>query len=354
MVLRRYQPYLAMLFIQVLYAGMALFSKASISDGMNPYVFVFYRQAFATLALAPFAIFLERITLTLDLCYVSISYISATYASASINTIPVITFILALCFRMESICYKQSHGIAKIIGTVVCVAGALVYAFVNGPPLYPESHKKIHYQTSIGTSKGEWIKGSLIMLLANTMWSLWLILQGPIMKQYPAKLRLTTLQCLFSCIQSAIWAIIVKRDVAAWKLGFNFNLLSVAYCGVLVTGLSYWLRAWVIEIKGPVFTAMFTPISLIVTAFFSSIFWKETPHLGRLGTTPVWICIWWIGYHAGTDMFMLDRVPHRYGYVYGGLGTILMVRTRRNGARAEIPEAASEPAVRCQNLTQIV
>ncbi|PHU20094.1 WAT1-related protein [Capsicum chinense] len=303
MVLRRYQPYLAMLFIQVLYAGMALFSKASISDGMNPYVFVFYRQAFATLALAPLAIFLESsktaslsftllvkiffislfgITLTLDLCYVSISYISATYASASIDTIPVITFILALCFRMESICYKQSHGIAKIIGTVVCVAGALVYAFVNGPPLYPESHKKIHYQTSIGTSKGEWIKGSLIMLLANTMWSLWLILQGPIMKQYPAKLRLTTLQCLFSCIQSAIWAIIVKRDVAAWKLGFNFNLLSVAYCGVLVTGLSYWLRAWVIEIKGPVFTAMFTPISLIVTAFFSSIFWKETPHLGSV------------------------------------------------------------------------
>lgn len=50
------------------------------------------------------------------------------------------------------------------------------------------------------------------------------------MKEYPAKLRLTTLQCFFSCIQSAIWAISVKRDIAAWKLGFNFNLLSVAYC----------------------------------------------------------------------------------------------------------------------------
>lgn len=78
---------------------------------------------------------------------------------------------------MESICYKQSHGIAKIIGSFVCVAGALVYAFVNGPPLYPESHKQVHYLTSNATSKGEWIKGSLIMLLANTMWSLWLILQ---------------------------------------------------------------------------------------------------------------------------------------------------------------------------------
>ncbi|XP_060193091.1 WAT1-related protein At1g43650 isoform X2 [Lycium barbarum] len=240
MVLKRYQPYLAMLSIQLLYAGMALFSKASMSNGMNPYVFVVYRQAFATLALAPFAIFLESnktaslsftllvkiffmslfgITLSLDLCYVSLGYISATFASASTNTIPVITFILALCFRMESICYKQSHGIAKIIGSVVCVTGAVVYAFVNGPPLYPESHKEVHYQTSIGTPKGEWTKGSIIMLSANTMWSLYLILQGPIMKQYPAKLRLTTLQCLFSCIQSAIWAISVKRDIAAWKLG---------------------------------------------------------------------------------------------------------------------------------------
>lgn len=78
---------------------------------------------------------------------------------------------------MESICYKKSYGIAKIMGTFVCVAGALVYAFVNGPPLYPESHKKVNYQTSVGTSKWEWIKGSLIILLANTMWSLWLILQ---------------------------------------------------------------------------------------------------------------------------------------------------------------------------------
>ncbi|XP_049388750.1 WAT1-related protein At1g43650 isoform X1 [Solanum stenotomum] len=303
MVLKKYQPYLAMLFIQILYAGMALFSKASISNGMNPYVFVVYRQAFATLSLAPFAIFLESskttslsftllvkiffislfgITLSLDLCYISLSYISATFASASTNTIPVITFILAFCFGMESICYKQRHGIAKIMGAIVCAAGALIYAFVNGPPLYLESHKKVDYQTSIGTSKGEWIKGSLIMFLANTMWSLWLILQGPIMKEYPAKLRLTTLQCFFSCIQSAIWAISVKRDIAAWKLGFNFNLLAVAYCGVMVTGVSYWLIAWVIDIKGPVFTAIFTPVSLIFTAFFSSIFWKETPHLGSV------------------------------------------------------------------------
>lgn len=57
------KPYLAMIFIQFVYAGMALFSKAAIAKGMNAYVFVVYRQAFASLALAPFAFFLERLPL---------------------------------------------------------------------------------------------------------------------------------------------------------------------------------------------------------------------------------------------------------------------------------------------------
>lgn len=54
------KPYFAMIIIQFISAGMSLLSKASIATGMNPYVFVVYRQAFATLALAPFALFLER------------------------------------------------------------------------------------------------------------------------------------------------------------------------------------------------------------------------------------------------------------------------------------------------------
>ena len=35
-------------------------------------------------------------------------------------------------------------------------------------------------------------------------------------------------------------------------------------------------------------------------------------------------CLCWIGYHAGTDMYMLDRVPHWYRYVYVGPGTMLV------------------------------
>ena len=76
------KPYIALIFVQFAYAGMALFSKAAIAKGMNPFVFVVYRQAFASLALSPFAFFLERLLMRIT-CYYFASFraISILYAS---------------------------------------------------------------------------------------------------------------------------------------------------------------------------------------------------------------------------------------------------------------------------------
>lgn len=75
--MEKHKANIAMLLTQMFFAGMALFSKAAISEGMNPYVFVTYRQAFAVLALAPLAAFFERLicpTICLSLT-MSISYL---------------------------------------------------------------------------------------------------------------------------------------------------------------------------------------------------------------------------------------------------------------------------------------
>ncbi|RXH85547.1 hypothetical protein DVH24_009368 [Malus domestica] len=322
--MERHKAYIAMLFIQFVYAGMALFSKAAISKGMNPFVFVVYRQAFASLALAPFAFFLESskeaplsytllckiflvslsgITLSLNLYYVAINYTSATFAAATTTLIPAITFFMAVLLRMESISMKHLYGVAKVLSFLTSLSGALVFALVKGPSInfnwFPSNQRQIPHSSSSSTG-GDWLKGSLIMISANTAWALWLILQGPIIKQYPAKLRLTTLQCFFSCILSAFWALAFERNPSAWKIGWDIHLLSVVYCvsrsyistdtqnsctqhGVIVTGITYWLQVWAIEKKGPVFTASFTPLSLIITAVFSAIMWKEAIYLGSIG-----------------------------------------------------------------------
>jgi drug/metabolite transporter (DMT)-like permease len=51
--------------------------------------------------------------------------------------------------------------------------------------------------------------------------------------------------------------------------------------GIVVSGITYWMQVWVIEKKGPVFTAMFTPVALVITAIISAFLWKEKLYWGR-------------------------------------------------------------------------
>ncbi|KAG4938693.1 hypothetical protein JHK82_044484 [Glycine max] len=201
-IVEKNRPYVAMLFIQFVYAGMALLSKAAISKGMSPYVFVVYRQALASVALSPFAFFdskqsaplscnmlcklflvsLVGLTASSNLYYVSINYTTATFAAAATNTVPAITFIMAVLIRMESISIKRVHGLAKILGSVLSLAGEITFALVKGPHLgfmkwYHENQNHSSHSLTIVHSKGDTIRGSLLMLSANTAWSLWFILQ---------------------------------------------------------------------------------------------------------------------------------------------------------------------------------
>jgi hypothetical protein len=46
-------------------------------------------------------------------------------------------------------------------------------------------------------------------------------------------------------------------------------------------GVAYYLQAWCVEMKGPVFLAAWTPLCFIFTIFCSSFFLGEIVHLGR-------------------------------------------------------------------------
>lgn len=77
---RKGKPFFAVIFLQFGLAGMDVISKVALNEGMSNYVFVVYRHAVATVAMAPFAIVLDKylsISLThtyiLILIYVSIS-----------------------------------------------------------------------------------------------------------------------------------------------------------------------------------------------------------------------------------------------------------------------------------------
>ncbi|RZC13124.1 WAT1-related protein isoform B [Glycine soja] len=302
------KPYLVAILIEAIYAGMFLLSKAAFDHGMNNFIFVFYRQTAATLFLIPFAFFFEwktapplsfvtfckifflsflGITASLDIYGIGLIYTSATLAAATTNCLPVITFFLALILRIEDLKVKSARGVAKLVGVVACFTGSAILAFFKGPHLELLSHYHLlgyhKNQQHLGrVASGSWIKGCFLLLLSNTFWGMWLVLQTYVIKEYPSKLLLTTLQCFLSSIQSLSIALAVERDIDQWKLGWNVRLLAVAYCGIMVTGVTYYLQTWVIEKKGPVFLAMATPLALIMTIFSSAILLGEIITLGRL------------------------------------------------------------------------
>ncbi|XP_051124217.1 WAT1-related protein At1g43650-like isoform X2 [Andrographis paniculata] len=307
------KPYAAVVVMQCSYAGMILLSKAAMTAGMKPPVFVAYRQAFAAAALLPFfAFFLFKskespppppltwtgvfkiffiasygLALSLNLNLAGLEYISATFGTAILSIVPALVFIFSVCLRIEGLTISECHGLAKTVGAILGLSGAMAFTFYKGPPLF-STHRhhlqisSVHQKRTNDHTKQDWIKGSILAIVAQLFYSMWLTMQAPLLKQYPGKLRLTLLQCVFSCITATIYSAAVERHISSWKLQWDINLLSVAYCGVIVTGISYWLQAWVIEKKGPVFSAMFGPLALILAAIFSALFLNETLHWGSV------------------------------------------------------------------------
>ncbi|XP_068658579.1 WAT1-related protein At5g64700 [Aristolochia californica] len=297
------KPYLIAILVQAIYAGMFLLSKAALDSGMSCFVFTFYRQAAATVFLIPVAILFERkevpelsfnvflkmfllalfgITSSLNLYGVALGYTTSTLAAATSNTLPAITFGLAVLLRMEIVHLKKVSGTVKAVGIAVSLAGAAVIAFYKGSHLNPfHHHYHLNADPNHGHSTKSWIKGVFLMLFSNFLWGMWLVLQGPVLKCFPSKLLFTTILCLLSTIQSFFVALAFDRDISRWKLGLDIGLLAVVYSGIVVTGFTFYLQAWCVEKRGPVFLAVFTPLSLVITMICSVFFLGEMINMGR-------------------------------------------------------------------------
>lgn len=77
------KPYILMIGLQFGMAGNYIFGKDVLNHGMSRFVFIVYRNAMATIALAPFAFFIERCHY-FCLFYTFIPYLSE-YIFLSVN-----------------------------------------------------------------------------------------------------------------------------------------------------------------------------------------------------------------------------------------------------------------------------
>uniref|UniRef100_A0A0D9WZN9 WAT1-related protein n=1 Tax=Leersia perrieri TaxID=77586 RepID=A0A0D9WZN9_9ORYZ len=250
------KSYAAVFLIRIMYSIMQVLNKVSLDQGMSPLVFIFYRNTTAALVLIPVAFILERgkaKTLTLrnsgkmfihalygvTACGVffnlGLNYASATSSSALYNVQPVVTFILAVLFGLESMKLKRFHGNLKAAGILFCMGGVIILAFFEGPKFKSFNHHRLFKQVSSNSptgnnhSKKQWALGIFLMILSNILGGLWNVFQG-----------------------------------------------------VIVAALSYYMQIWTIEKRGPVFLAMSMPLTLIFTIIISSFILGDAVSLGSI------------------------------------------------------------------------
>ncbi|KAJ0636010.1 hypothetical protein HanOQP8_Chr17g0657111 [Helianthus annuus] len=141
----------------------------------------------------------------------------------------------SLCFRLEKLDTTIS-SVAKLLGTMISILGAMVFTLYQGPRMF---HINSPNQLFL-SQPSEWIYGSLIILISLIFGCIWVVLQIDLF--YLKAVYTTTVRC----------------SVFTWCL---------------------WK-------KGPIFVAMFSPLSIVIAMIMGVTFLGDSLHLGSvIGTT---------------------------------------------------------------------
>ncbi|KAK6156879.1 hypothetical protein DH2020_011127 [Rehmannia glutinosa] len=200
------KPTLIMLLVQTILSMVNIGYKLASNDGMALPILVAYRLIFGFAFISPIAIFAERkkrpkltgrIVLYAFLCGLfggslgqnlylkSLVLTSATFASAMANLMPAVTFIISVSLRLERLGWNTAAGKAKVFGTLLGIAGAMLFTFYKGPELNI-GHTGInlletttdHPKASVPQGGHNLVLGLILALISCVCYSLWLIIQA--------------------------------------------------------------------------------------------------------------------------------------------------------------------------------
>ncbi|KAH0654814.1 hypothetical protein KY285_029696 [Solanum tuberosum] len=337
-----FKPTIVMIALQFMYASITLCTRVTLVQGLSARVFVVYRQTIAFLLIAPIAfgprrktgnsiclgwknfwlIFLAAligVTINQNIYFSGLYYSSSTIASATGNLVPAFTFLMAWVMGLEKVQMKSLRSIAKVIGTILCVAGAVAMALIKGPKLLNSQFIPtnglllILGKENSDNLDSNWMLGVILLIASAICWSFWLILQVTLSANCPDHLCLTAWLCLFAAIQSGFATIFIEPNINSWKITSSLELISCLYAG-FSSAVSFFGQAWCISHRGPLFSAMFNPLCTVIVTIFASTFMKEEMYTGSLvGSLAVifglYVVLWGKSKDKKEENIIVDEEP---------------------------------------------
>ncbi|KAI3813159.1 hypothetical protein L1987_17876 [Smallanthus sonchifolius] len=279
------------------------------NDGMGSIVFVIYHNALGTLILLPIFIFhiarkadrppltfrilfrffilgLFGICLFQVLLYIGISYSSPTMASAIWNLGPGVTFLIAVIFRMEKLDIRSSSSLAKLLGTMIAILGAMVFIFYQGPYIFHRIHSSDSPTLLLLSQPSKWVLGGLIITTGGFFGCMWSVLQTATSREYPDQQALVFFFCLFGTLQCIALSPLLERNRSAWVLQPGNGVTAVVLGAVCSTVVHNNVVTWCLRKKGPLFVVMFSPLSIVISVIMGVTFLGDSLYLGSaIGAT---------------------------------------------------------------------
>ncbi|KAM7509100.1 hypothetical protein LguiA_019553 [Lonicera macranthoides] len=274
---REVVPFIGMVMGECTDVGLNTIFKAATLKGLDYHVFMVYTYAISTLFAIPLIFIFHRdlppirISFIIQMFllailgfiaqmigYKGIEYASPTLGSAMSNLTPACTFVFAIIFRMEKLEIRRLSSQAKVIGTIVSISGALVVVLYKGPAIITSVTPSTSLNSLFDPStyaQSKWLIGGGLLALEYVIISVWYILQAKVLNEYPAELVVYFLYAL-SCT-------IVSTPGIIGSFG---NIIHM----------------WGLHVKGPVYVALFKPLSIAIAAVMGVIFLGDALYVGSI------------------------------------------------------------------------
>ncbi|XP_035842929.1 WAT1-related protein At5g40240 isoform X2 [Helianthus annuus] len=259
-------PFVAMLMLTCLDMVVLTVVKAAMNDGMGSIAYVVYHNTLGTLILLPFFIIhmirkVDRPPLTLRILFKF--------------------FILGL-LRMEKIDIKSSSTIAKLLGTILEISGAMVFIFYDGPLILRMTSNLNSHNRLLLSQETKWVFGGLIITAGAIFGCIWAVLQTKASREYMDQQTIVFFYCLFGTIQCIAVSPFLEQNQNAWVLHPGIRVTAVVLGAVCSTVVHINVVIWCLRKKGPVFVVMFSPLSIVIAMIMGVTFLGDSLHLGSV------------------------------------------------------------------------
>ncbi|XP_019085716.1 PREDICTED: WAT1-related protein At3g28070-like isoform X2 [Camelina sativa] len=187
---------------------------------------------------------------------------------------------------MEKVSFKERSSLAKVMGTILSLIGALVVVLYHGPRVFVASSLPYvnfrQFYPSLSSSKSDWLIGGALLTIRDIFVSVSFILQAQIMSEYPAAFTVSFLYTVcVSIVTTTIGLVVEKHNPGVWIIHFNITLITIVTMAI-ITSVYYVIHSWTVRHKGPLYLAIFKPLSILIAVVMSAVFLNDSLYLGCL------------------------------------------------------------------------